>query len=397
MKKDNAAFVLGMFETGLGVGRSLGRIGIKVYGIDIHKDMAFYSRYIDAKISPDPYSEEFVDWLRDKVKNFDCKPVLYITSDVYLVPVAQNLDLLRDVFLINMPSHRTLLQIIDKYSQYKLARQAQIDVPATYVVQEIKDLASLPAFVKFPVFMKGLNANEWRAVFGGSKKGMVCENMDDLYECGRYILNKSVKILIQELVPGPDTNHFKFNAYYGPSGKLAVSFCLQKIRQNPVRFGIGSCVASIENKELENIGEKFFSAIQYRGVGSAEFKRDERDGRYKLIELNPRYWQQNSLATACGINFPLIQYLDLTGQGVPERGPYRKNIKWINIYSDFDSFLSYRREGLINVKTWFQSLKGKKVLSDWSWDDLLPGFYELGFGKKLLRLPKYFFKKLKKQ
>ena len=63
------------------------------------------------------------------------------------------------------------------------------------------------------------------------------------------------------------------------------------------------------------MGKRFLESIGYRGIGSAEFKRDERDGELKLIELNPRYWQQAALAERCGVNFPLAQYLDLQRWG----------------------------------------------------------------------------------
>jgi len=112
--------------------------------------------------------------------------------------------------------------------------------------------------------------------------------------------------------------------------------------------------------------------------------------------LNPRYWQQNSVAEACGINFPLIQYRDLTGQPAEKTFEYKTGIKWVNIYSDFDSYLSYRKEKTLSFKEWLKSLKGKKVFSDWAKDDIKPGFYEIRFGKRLFNLPAYFIKRLKR-
>jgi predicted ATP-grasp superfamily ATP-dependent carboligase len=47
-------------------------------------------------------------------------------------------------------------------------------------------------------------------------------------------------------------------------------------------------VQSVEYPELLALGKAFFKKIGYRGVGSAEFKLDDRDGTLKLIELNPR-------------------------------------------------------------------------------------------------------------
>ena len=54
----NPAVVLGMFDTGLAVGRSLGRAGIRVIGLDFSKKVGFYSKYIDAYICPNPSENE---------------------------------------------------------------------------------------------------------------------------------------------------------------------------------------------------------------------------------------------------------------------------------------------------------------------------------------------------
>jgi predicted ATP-grasp superfamily ATP-dependent carboligase len=39
-----------------------------------------------------------------------------------------------------------------------------------------------------------------------------------------------------------------------------------------------------------------------------EFKLDPRDGRPKLMEINPRFWGSLSLAIAAGVNFPYLLY-----------------------------------------------------------------------------------------
>ena len=209
------------------------------------------------------------------------------------------------------------------------------------------------------------------------------------------IFAKGTKAIAQEIVQGPDTNHFKYCCYISKTGKLLLAFTLQKIRQQPVRFGVGAVVQSIYYPELVRLGKKFFSTIGYRGVGSAEFKLDQKDGELKLIELNPRYWQQNILSDKCGMNFPFIDYLEATDQKPEPVFDFLKDIKWVNIYSDFDSFLSYKRQKELTLSAWLNSLRGAKVFSDFALDDILPSFYEIRFGKKLLKIPKYVLQKFR--
>ena len=145
---------------------------------------------------------------------------------------------------------------------------------------------------------------------------------------------------------------------------------------------------------MKELGTKLFKGLDFKGVGSAEFKLDNRDGVLKLIEINPRYWQQNYLPTACGMNFPLINYYDLTNQAITPITDFRSGIKWVNRYSDLASFLDYRREGSLTFREWRKSLRGPKIYSDFSLHDPIPALYEIGFGKKIFSFPKYLYKRL---
>jgi len=398
MKKQNPALVLGMFETGLGVARSLGREGVKVFGFDFKKDIAFYSHYVHAKLCPHPLEsqEEFLSCLQVWAKLQSEKPVLFVTSDNFLLAISRNREKLSDNFLFNLPAQDTIEAIVDKFRQHQLAVSVKVDTPRTYCFDSLAAAETMASGMPYPVFIKALDVNSWKKAISGTIKGFVAKNRGELLTQLSGIFAKKVAVIVQEIIPGPDTSHFKFCGYVNREGRLLLGFTLRKLRQNPVHFGVGAVVESIDYPELFEIGSEFFKDISYRGVGSAEFKLDERDGKLKLIELNPRYWQQNSLATACGMNFPLADYLEVTGQNPTLQPEYRTGIKWVNRYMDFDSFLRYRKEGVLTFSAWRKSLAGKNVYSDFTWDDPIPAFYEIGFGLKLVKAPWYLFKKLSK-
>lgn len=396
MKINNPAVVLGMFETGLGVVRSLGREGVKVFGFDYKKDIAFYSRYVCAQLCPHPIEnqEEFLSFIQDWARRQPEKPILFITSDNFLLVVSKNREKLSDTFLFNLTSNDTIEAIANKYRQYQLAVSVKIDTPKTFYFDSLDDVESSGPSLPYPVLIKALDVNSWKIKISGSVKGFVAKNRSELYRYLSGFFEKKVSVVVQEVIPGPDTNHYKFCGYINRDGRLLLGFTLRKIRQNPVHFGVGAVVESINFPELFEIGSKFFKDIDYRGVGSSEFKYDERDGKLKLIELNPRYWQQNSLATACGMNFPLIDYLEMTGQSPQPQKEHKIGRKWVNRYMDFDSFMKYRNEGTLTFLAWRKSLKGKKVYSDFIWNDPVPVFYEFGFGWKLLKAPWFIFKRV---
>ena len=59
-------------------------------------------------------------------------------------------------------------------------------------------------------------------------------------------------------------------------------------------------------------------------------KRDPRDGRDYLIEVNPRSWLWVGLATACGVNLPYAAWLR-RGRARPPRWPpgHRSGLRWV--------------------------------------------------------------------
>jgi D-aspartate ligase len=396
MDRKNPAVVLSMTETGLGVARSLGKGNVVVLGFDFKKDIAFYSKYVKAQLCPHPLEEEgsFINFMMDFGRSSNEKPVIFITSDDFLLPISKNREKLEPHFLFNLPSEKLIRKIIDKYSQYELAQKVKVDAPATFLIEGIDHLDELQKVLPYPVLVKPLDVNVWRKKISSIIKGMRVNDADELLLKSKPILDRGVKLIVQEIIQGPDTSHYKYCAYYSPDGKPVLEFTLRKIRQNPIHFGVGAVVESVRNDELMQVGTRLFKAIGYQGVGSAEFKRDEKDHKLKLIEINPRYWQQNYLPTACGMNFPLVDYLTVRGKQPAPASHFRPGIKWVNRYLDTDSFLKYRKEKTITFWKWRRSLRGRKVYSDFAWDDPLPALYMLGFGRRLFRIPGYLLKRL---
>jgi predicted ATP-grasp superfamily ATP-dependent carboligase len=296
---------------------------------------------------------------------------------------------------MNFPDIKIIECIADKYKQYELAFNAGIPVPETFCVSTMDQLQNIKNQIPLPAFIKGVDVTVWREKIGSAIKGFTVHDQKELFTTCRMIFEQGVTGLIQELIEGPDTCHYKASCYISRKGEVLLAFGLQKLRQQPVNYGFGCLVQSVEYPELLELGKTLFLKIGYRGVGSAEFKLDKKDNKLKLIELNPRYWQQNGLSEKSGMNFPLMNYLDLTGQDPDPIFDYRQGIKWVNIYSDFDSFREYRHRGQLSAIQWLHSLRGEKMLSDLSSDDILPGFHEMFLENILCRSGRYTIKMLK--
>jgi predicted ATP-grasp superfamily ATP-dependent carboligase len=115
--------------------------------------------------------------------------------------------------------------------------------------------------------------------------------------------------------------------------------------------------------------------IGYRGHVGIEFKYDERDDEYKLIEVNARFGLWDGMASLCGIDFPYINYQVARQRSVDAPQIYDDGVKWISFVRDLYAFRSYRRENAIGVFEWLRSLSsGKRDYAVFALDDPKPFF-----------------------
>jgi predicted ATP-grasp superfamily ATP-dependent carboligase len=141
--------------------------------------------------------------------------------------------------------------------------------------------------------------------------------------------------MLQEVVPGGDKELYTVGSYLGSEGRALGIFCGRKLRQTPrsrklVPRGVGSCRhgEALWLPELVEDSLRLLEVCAYTGISQVEFKRDPRDGRYKLMEINPRLWMWHTLAAACGVNLAHIAYLDLTGRPSEPRTSEGRRKQW---------------------------------------------------------------------
>jgi predicted ATP-grasp superfamily ATP-dependent carboligase len=106
-----------------------------------------------------------------------------------------------------------------------------------------------------------------------------------------------------------------------------------------------------------------------------------------MIELNARLWQQNIQATYAGVNFPLIEYLDLTGQTPEPVLDYKDDVRWFDAIQDFQAYRVYSGAGKLTFPQWLRSWWGSDCFAYFAWDDLKPGWANSSYGMKFLKLP----------
>jgi predicted ATP-grasp superfamily ATP-dependent carboligase len=111
------------------------------------------------------------------------------------------------------------------------------------------------------------------------------------------------------------------------------------MRSKHINQGITTYIVSERIPELIEPSINFLKQIRWRGIAELEYKFDERDSKYKLLEINPRIWSWTRLPAACGVDFAKIYYDLLCGRKVSPVFEFRTGVTYLRSVVDMYSSL----------------------------------------------------------
>ena len=262
------------------------------------------------------------------------KALLFLTEEKSVETVSAHRDELPPNLLIRLPEHQRLLQLMHKQGFYDLAEPIRAPVPRTVRLQGLQDLDKV-AVLKFPCVLKPSGKSyEYGARFKKAYKVGSVHEVEALY---REIYPVLADMVVQEWIEGRDSEIYFCLQYIGRDSELVGSFAGRKIRSWPPRIGgTASCTAAWEHAaELAEITSTFFRQVGFSGMGSMEYKRDERDGRFYMVEPTVgRTDFQEEVATVNGCNLPLAAYRYEMGLPMPAVVPAQPPLVWRDAQAD---------------------------------------------------------------
>ena len=305
------------FVNGLTAIRSLGRMGVPVLAVD-HRPSAlgFRSRYALALTSPDPGTETaaYIDLLRELGDAIGRPTPILPTHDPPVNAIGRHRGDLGDRYLCPFPEEEALSLVQSKREQLDRAAAVGVDIPETSHPRTKEDALTAAARIGYPLLVKPSNPDGFRRHF--RRQAFRCETPDQLERA--FADAEPFEPMVQELIPGGDDALYTVGSYIAGDGTVLALFSGRKLRQSPP--GVGTCRVgeAVWVQETVDAALRLLQAFEFHGVSQVEFKHDQRDGRYKLMEVNPRLWLWHGLAAALGVDFARIAYLDLLGRrGVP--------------------------------------------------------------------------------
>jgi len=372
------ALVMGGDYRALTVVRSLGRRGIPVWVLPEQQKIAAKSRYATKRhCLPTTSDDGQIAFLLALAEEHHLDGwVVFPTEDKHAALIAKHQRLLSRCFKLATSDWDTVEAACDKRASYRAALKHGVDHPTTFYPCNRREVESRD--FAYPVILKPAikdlinrftQAKAWRV-----------DSRDELlarYDEACSLLDPGL-VMIQELIPGGGEAQFSYGALC-EDGRPLASIVARRTRQYPIDFGRSSSfVESVDCAEVEQAGQRLLMGLNYTGLMEVEFKYDRRDGRYKMIDLNPRVWGWHTLATLGGVDFPYFFWHLAQHLPVPEIR-VKPGYRWVRMTTDLPAAIHEIRRGTLSFGSYLRSLRSPLGYAVFAVDDPLPFLLEVPF------------------
>ena len=377
MSETTGALVIGGNLNGLTIARSLGRYGVPVWvTTPPNIKLASCSRYTLRTLPwPDGECETQVEYLLRVAERYGLDQwVLFPTSDESAALLSKFHTALSRRFRVSTPTWDVLRWAYDKRLTYQIASNEQVDYPLTFYPATEEDLEAVAC--TFPAILKpATHASVNR--FTAEKAWRVTNRQELLarYREARELIPPDL-ILIQEMIPGGGESQFSYAALCY-NGEPIASLTARRTRQYPIDFGYSSSfVETLDVPEIVAPSRRLLAAIRYTGLVEVEYKLDARNGRYKLLDINPRLWTWSPLGGRAGVDFPYLLWQMMVGRPVAEKTG-RTGVRWVRMSTDVPAAIHEMLRGRLSLGAYLRSLRSPVEFALMAADDPLPGLLDL--------------------
>lgn len=261
---------------------------------------------VEPKLEDD---EVFVRTLLDfatRYKGSGKKLLLVPCGDNYIKLLVRNQDKLRGIYEFECIDEKLLMRLSIKESFYEVCTEHGFSFPKTTACS-YENYRGITLPFEFPVIIKPSNSVAyWNCRFPHKKKVFVAESREEFDAILDAIYSSSYKdhLILQEYIPGDDSNMRVMNCYCGRDKKVKLIALGNALLEEHSPEGIGSYAAIINgfDEKLNEMMKGFLDGIGYVGFANFDMKFDQRDGTYKLFEMNLRQGRSSFFVTAAGYN-----------------------------------------------------------------------------------------------
>jgi len=366
---------------GVNLVRALGLAGIPAIVASSDPDEpAFASRYCVGRCllppvsCPDAVIESLLDLSADLFRSLGRRIPLMYGNDDWLDLIYAYRDRLEGHYLMVLNDTEVARSLIDKARFQALALQRGVPVPLALPWEGEGD-NSLRGFRK-PVLVKPKWKLDWHdsplheRLFTDDGKALVFDN-GAAAAAHPLVERYRNQLLFQEFIPGDDQHLWSYHGFADEDGEVLASFVGRKIRTYPPITGESAYIEMVQDPGLSTFGKMMAGRIPLRGPFKIDFKKDPRDGRLLVLEINARYTLWHYLGAMNGVNLARAGY-DYLAQGrrAQPTTSYSTRHRWVFMRLDFLAYRALARTGQLDLLAWLRSLlAAPRIYNVFAWTD----------------------------
>ena len=269
---------------------------------------------------------------------------------------------------------------------YSLCKQKSIFTAETIFPQSRADVLQFIEKGIFPVMLKGIDTVALQKRVG--VRMVIIKDAKTLLR--RYDAMETPgeqSLMLQEYVPGGAENVWMFDGYFDADSNCRFGITARKLRQYPPYTGMTSLGECNSNPPLFAQIKDFMKAVGYRGILDIGYKYNPANGKYYLLDPNPRLGCSFRLfVDTLDMDVVKALYCDLTGQPI-QTGELVEGRKWLVEPFDIVSSWRYFRDGNLKFSDWLHSFRGVKETQWFARNDMRPFWSVWKFTAKTIFLP----------
>jgi biotin carboxylase len=375
MRRSGAVLLLGNYRPTICLVRELHALGYRtIVGRGGGEGGAEYSRFTDETWDHPPCdADTFVRALAALLARRPDITVVFPVGEAFVRVVAAARGRLPADRVYAIPTAAVIEATLDKVAAYALARSVGVPVAPYAVVDAPSALGARCAAIGYPVVLRPLDAAGGLA----GEKALIVASEAELDRALAASTRAHRGILAQRYVTGRRHNLY-FAARMGRLVRLLEAVIERTDRLDDTGLAVEG--RSIEpTPELARYTERLAAALDYTGVGCAQFLVDPLSGATSFLEVNPRIAGNHAIAEAGGLE---LAALSITlAETDPPDVPFMcgtPGLHYAWTYGDLRGLVGALANGLAFRPALRWSLRLLRALfttdvhMTWRWDDPLP-------------------------
>ncbi|MDF2094126.1 hypothetical protein P0Y31_17390 [Knoellia sp. 3-2P3] len=277
----------------------------------------------------------------------------------------------------------TVAAASDKAWQYANAEACGVAVPRTISIASTSDMERLGE-LRLPYILKPTARQDMKS---DVLRNIVVRTFAEQASISSYLhrhIDRGVEFIASEIVPGGDEQIYAYTAFVSPSGAILRGWVGRKLSQYPRYFGVFSTASNVDEEKaaaVQQLGNRLVKQMGVHGIIEPEFKYDQRDGQFKLMEVNLRSMMWNHLGVAVGVNLPVAQMLTACGLQVPREAQNSDPVRLV--------YAAHEVANLIEHQGYWRSFRanmfgGTRTWAFFEWSDPAPFLASLPMTTKIV-------------